>query len=125
MGAVLAPEDTGVAEAPCTVLADLAVPVAVVGEGEAGFAEGAFVEDRILIGLCSLGGRWRRLLVSALEEDVGILVTSGPSFVRRQKHPPFHCSETEPKPMLTAMATAVACDAEVEVTIATLRAVVM
>ena len=48
--AVVAAEHAGVTVSPGAFEADPAVPVAVVGEGEAGFAEGA--------GLESGGARW-------------------------------------------------------------------
>lgn len=47
MGAVSTLKHTGVAVAPGAFEAELAVPVAVVGEGEAGFAEGSLVESQL------------------------------------------------------------------------------
>lgn len=45
--AVLAFHDAGVAVAPCSLQADFAVPVGVIGVGEAAFAERAFLEESV------------------------------------------------------------------------------
>ena len=94
--------DAGIAEAPGALEAVVAIPVARVGECEAGFAECALFEE-------SLGRSCEvRLGVATCHESVRSLKLNRPAFRGRETPPTFVCHVPIAVPMITSSPFSVA-----------------